>query len=134
MDFEFSEEHKMLRDAIRDFAEKEIAALVDEAEEKEKFPVELFSKMGELGYLCVSYPVEYGAAGMGMVGECIVIEEIAKISAGITAKMYAKKPHFSPRRNISQATKTPYIMKKDIKIINPDASSAIIVEPLDQYW
>ena len=84
MDFEFSEEHKMLREAIRNFAEKEIAPLVEEAEEKEQFPVELFPRMGELGYLCLSYPAEYGAAGMGLIGACIAVEELAKVCAGIT--------------------------------------------------
>jgi len=83
MDFELSEEHKMLREAIKDFVEKEIAPLVDEAEAKEQFPVQLFPRMGELGYLCLGYPAEYGAGEMGMIGECIVIEEIAKIAAGI---------------------------------------------------
>ena len=68
MDFEFGEEHKMLREAIRDFAEKKIVPLVDEAEEKERFPKELFPRMGKLGYLCVSHPAEYGAGGMGMIG------------------------------------------------------------------
>ena len=49
MDFELSEEHKMFRQAIRDFAQKEVVPLVDEAEEKETFPRELFPKMGKLG-------------------------------------------------------------------------------------
>jgi len=84
MDFEFSEEHKMLRQAIRDFAEKEIAPLVDEAEAKAEFPVQLFSRMGELGYLCLSYPAQYGGGDMGLIGECIAIEELARVSAGMT--------------------------------------------------
>lgn len=84
MDFDFAKEQQMFRDAIRSFAEKEIAPLVSEAEEKEKFPVELFSKMGRLGYLGVRYPVEYGGGGMGEIGNCIALEEIARISFGIS--------------------------------------------------
>lgn len=87
MDFEFSEEHKMLREAIRDFVQKEIAPLVDEAEAKEEFPIELFPKMGELGYHCLSYPAKYGAGDMGLIGECIAIEELAKVSAGIAGAL-----------------------------------------------
>lgn len=87
MYLELSEEQKMFREAIRSFAEKEIAPLVEEAEEKEKFPVELFPKLGRLGYLCITYPVEYGGAGMGKVSEGIWIEEIARISGGITAAL-----------------------------------------------
>lgn len=85
MDFEFTEEQKMFREAIRDFGEKEIEPIVDEYEEKHHFPVELFPKMGKLGYLCVAFPAEYGAAGMGMMGECIEVEELARFSSGITS-------------------------------------------------
>ena len=83
MDFEFSEEQKMFREAIRDFARNELAPLVDEAEKNEAFPVQLFPRMGELGYMCISYPAEYGGAGMGKVEECIEWEEISQISLGI---------------------------------------------------
>jgi alkylation response protein AidB-like acyl-CoA dehydrogenase len=85
MDFELSEAHKMLKEAIRNFAEKEIAPLVEEAEAEESFPVKLFPQMGKLGYLCVRYPPEYGGAGLGKIGDCITIEEIARICAGISA-------------------------------------------------
>ncbi len=83
MDFEFSEEQKMLKEAIRSFAEKEIAPLLDEAEAKEEYPVQIFPKMGELGYLCLSYPTKYGAGDMGLVGECIVLEELSRVGGGI---------------------------------------------------
>jgi len=85
MDFEFSEEHKMLKDAIKDFTQKEVIPLVEDAEENEHFPVELFAKMGKLGYLCLSHPAKYGAGEMGMIGECIMVEELAKASVGIAA-------------------------------------------------
>ena len=80
MDFEFSEEQKMFQEAIRSFARKELAPLVDESEKNEKFPVKLFPRMGELGYICISYPVEYGGAGMGKVEDCIEWEELCQIS------------------------------------------------------
>ena len=85
MDFEFNEEQKMFKQAIRDFAQKEITPLVDEAERTATFPLPLFPKMGELGYLCVRYPPEYGGAGMGKIGDCISVEEIAYVNVGIAA-------------------------------------------------
>jgi butyryl-CoA dehydrogenase len=85
MDFELTEEQKIFKSAIRKFAEKEIAPLVDEAEEKEKFPVELFPKMGKLGYLGIRYPEEYGGAGVDKVTECIYVEELHRICSGIAA-------------------------------------------------
>lgn len=87
MDFELTEEHKMFRDAIRNFAEKEIAPLVDEAEEKESFPKQLFPQMGALGYLCVRYPAQYGGAGMDKIAECIYVEELSRVCAGISAAL-----------------------------------------------
>jgi len=85
LDFELNEEHKMFREAIRDFAEREVAPLVKEAEETETFPVQLFPKLGELGYLCPGYPEEYKGGGLGKIGDCILIEELARVCAGISA-------------------------------------------------
>ena len=85
MDFEFSEEQKMFREAVRNFAAKEVAPLVDEAEKNEAFPTELFPKMGKLGYLCPGYPPEYGGGGLGEVGTAIMVEELARVSSGITS-------------------------------------------------
>ncbi len=83
MDFEFTEVHNMLREAIRDFAKKEIAPIMDEAEEKEISPIELFPKMGSLGYMCTWASKEYGGAEMDRVAECIINEELAYVNMGI---------------------------------------------------
>ncbi|HEX7363561.1 MAG TPA: acyl-CoA dehydrogenase family protein [Dehalococcoidia bacterium] len=85
MEFELSEEHKMFKEAICNFAQKEIAPLVDEAEKNATFPLQLFPMMGKLGYLCVRYPAEYGGAAMGKLGDCISVEEVAYQSVGICA-------------------------------------------------
>lgn len=83
MDFEFSEDEKIFQKTIRRFAETEIAPLVEEAEEKEETPKVLFQKMGELGYLGIRYPEKYGGGGSSFILECICIEEINRICAGI---------------------------------------------------
>jgi alkylation response protein AidB-like acyl-CoA dehydrogenase len=83
MDFELSEAHKMFRDSIRDFAKREIAPIVEEAEENEFCPPDLFSKLGKLSYLCPAFPVEYGGGGLGKMGDCILLEEVAKVCSGI---------------------------------------------------
>jgi len=88
VDFEFSEEHKMFRQAIRDFVKTEIAPLVKEAEGKEEFPIQLFPHMGELGYLCPGYPAELGGGGLGEIGHCIAVEEICRFACdGIGAAL-----------------------------------------------
>jgi alkylation response protein AidB-like acyl-CoA dehydrogenase len=85
MDFELSEEHRIFREAIREFAEKEIGPLVEEAEETETFPVQIFPRMGELGYLCIRYPEEYGAAGVDKLMECLYVEELGRVCLGIAS-------------------------------------------------
>lgn len=90
MDFELTEENRIFRDAIRDFAEKEIAPLVDEAEETGIFPKQLFRKMGEQGFLCPRYPIELGGGGGDKVTECIMVEEINRVCPGIAAALMAQ--------------------------------------------
>ena len=94
MDFEFTEEQKMFQKAIRDFAEKEMAPLVDEAEANEAFPIGLFHRMGELGYIGMGMPEKYGGGGIGLTGECIFKEEMSRICAGITQSVVFLPPSF----------------------------------------
>jgi len=90
MDFELSEPQKMFQAAIRSFVQKEIAPIVDEAEEKEECPRDIFSKLGKLGYLCPAYPEEYEGGGLGKIGDCILCEEIASVCAGINSGIAAQ--------------------------------------------
>ncbi len=90
MDFELTEENRIFQEAIRDFAQKEIAPLVDEAEEKNAFPKQLFKKMGEQGFLCPRYPMELGGGGGDKITECIMMEELNKVNAGIAASLMAQ--------------------------------------------
>lgn len=83
MTIELSEDQIMLRQAARDWAEKEVKPLVDKAEEEEKFPVELFPKAGQLGYLGLNVPEEDGGGGAGVTEEVIFREEVARVCAGI---------------------------------------------------
>jgi alkylation response protein AidB-like acyl-CoA dehydrogenase len=64
-----------------------MAPLVEEAEAKEKFPKELFPKMGDLGLLCVSYPKEYGGSQLSKIDECIWVEEISRICVGFASAL-----------------------------------------------
>ncbi|KAF0122474.1 MAG: butyryl-CoA dehydrogenase [bacterium] len=83
MDFEFTEEQRIFREAIKNFAENEIGPLVEEAEETEVYPVEIIPKAGKLGFLCVRYPEKYGAAGTDKLTENIYIEELMRVCSGI---------------------------------------------------
>ena len=83
LNFEFTEEQEMFRDTIRDFAAKEVEPLIEEYEEKEDFPKELFPKLGEMGFLGIVFPEEYGGVGMDKITDCIFSEEMGKVNAGI---------------------------------------------------
>jgi len=87
MDFELTEEHRIFQKFIRDFAETEIAPLVEEAEETNTFPRQLFKKMGEMGFLCPRYPEELGGGGADKITEIIMAEELNRINAGIAASL-----------------------------------------------
>ena len=87
MDFDLTEEHVLFQDAIRDFAQNEIAPLVDEAEQTNVFPKQLFKKMGSLGFLCPRYPVELGGGGGDKIMDCIMAEELNRVNAGIAASL-----------------------------------------------
>ncbi|OGU66726.1 MAG: acyl-CoA dehydrogenase [Stygiobacter sp. RIFOXYC12_FULL_38_8] len=77
-EFQFSEEQIMLRDMTRDFVNNEIKPIAAKIDAEEKIPAELRQKLGELGFLGVSFPEEYGGGGFGEVGYCVMQEEIAR--------------------------------------------------------
>lgn len=89
LSYAFTEEQEEIRAMVREFAQGEIAPLVEEAERNEKFPVEIMPKLGELGLLGIVFPEEYGGIGADKITECIFVEEMAKVSAGITASVNA---------------------------------------------
>lgn len=83
MSFEISPEQNAFKKAINAYAKKEIAPLMEEAEEKERFPKHLFKKMGDLGYLCINCPGEFGGPGATKMMECDYIEELSFINLGM---------------------------------------------------
>ena len=83
LDFEFTDEQNMFRETIREFGQNEIEPLIEEYEKKEDFPKELFPKLGEMGFLGIVFPEEYGGVGLDKVTDCVFAEEMGRISAGI---------------------------------------------------
>ncbi|WP_299125723.1 acyl-CoA dehydrogenase [uncultured Tenacibaculum sp.] len=81
MDFNLTEEHLMIRDAARDFAQTELLPGVIERDEKQEFPNELVRKMGELGFMGVMVDPKYGGSGMDAVSYVLIMEELSKIDA-----------------------------------------------------
>jgi alkylation response protein AidB-like acyl-CoA dehydrogenase len=81
MDLQLSEEHQMIRDAARDFAQNEIAKVAAHYDETGEFPYETINKMGQLGFMGVEVPEEYGGAGLDTMSYVLAMEEINKVDA-----------------------------------------------------
>ncbi|MEO0581222.1 MAG: acyl-CoA dehydrogenase [Bacteroidota bacterium] len=81
MNFELTEEHKLIRQMARDFAEKELKPGVIERDEKQSFPDDLVRKMGEQGFMGMMVDPEYGGGGMDTVSYVLAMEELSKWDA-----------------------------------------------------
>ena len=81
MDLQLSEEHRMIRDAARDFAQNEIAKVAAHYDETGEFPYETIEKMGQLGFMGIEVPEEFGGAGMDTLAYVLALEEINKVDA-----------------------------------------------------
>ena len=88
MDFAFTEDQELFRKAVRGFAEKEIAPIARECDERQEFPLALFRKLGDLGYLGAKFPPEYGGSQAGLVSGAIMAEEMSQASPGIFLGIY----------------------------------------------
>ncbi|MCK4470456.1 MAG: acyl-CoA dehydrogenase family protein, partial [Anaerolineae bacterium] len=87
MDLNLTEEHKMIRKMVRQFAEKEVAPIAAEMDEKAEVPFKNIKKMGELGLMGLTVSEEYGGAGMDTVSYCIATEELSKACASTAIVM-----------------------------------------------
>ncbi len=83
MDFLLTEEQKAIKEAAREFAEKEFPKYAEECDREEKFPFELWKKAAELGFIGMYIPEEYGGQGLGILDFCLVVEEFWRVDAGL---------------------------------------------------
>lgn len=87
MEFNYTEEHLMIRQAARDFAQTELLPGVIERDNEQKFPMEQIRKMGELGFMGMMVSPEYGGGGMDTISYVLAMEEISKIDASASVCM-----------------------------------------------
>ena len=84
-----NEQHVMIRDAVRRFAEQEIAPVSERLWEEQEFAYQVWKQAGELGFLGLPYPEEHGGGGGDWLGFTIVLEEIARVDAAVASSMMA---------------------------------------------
>ena len=113
LDFDLGPEIDMLRDTVRGFADDEIAPLAAEIDRTDRFPRELWPKMGALGLHGITVEEEYGGAGMGYLAHCVAMEEVSRGSAsvGLSYGAHSNLCVNQIRRNGSEAQKRKYLPK-----------------------
>jgi len=89
MNFELTEVQQMIRETVRDFAEREIKPLAQELDERAEFSIELTKKIGELGLFGMYLPEKYGGQGMDTLSYIIAVEELARVDGSHAATLAA---------------------------------------------
>ncbi|MBM3274963.1 MAG: acyl-CoA dehydrogenase family protein [Candidatus Sericytochromatia bacterium] len=89
MGFGLTEEQEMLRSALRDFSAREVAPIAAEYDDRDEFPMHLWTKLGDLGFLGIGFPEAYGGSGGGFQEVQIAGEELAYASFGIALSIFA---------------------------------------------
>ena len=113
LNFQLGDDIDALRDAVRDFAQGQIAPRAAEIDRNDQFPMDLWRKMGDLGVLGITVSEEYGGANMGYLAHMIAMEEISRASAsvGLSYGAHSNLCVNQIKRNGSDAQRAKYLPK-----------------------
>ncbi len=111
LNYQLGEDIDALRDAVRAFADEEIAPRAAEIDRTDQFPMDLWRKMGDLGVLGITVPEEYGGANMGYLAHMVAMEEISRASAsvGLSYGAHSNLCVNQIKRNGNEAQKKKYL-------------------------
>jgi alkylation response protein AidB-like acyl-CoA dehydrogenase len=89
MEFDLSNDHRLLRDTVREFAEQEIAPVAEELDRTKSFPYEIVRRLGELDLMGIPFPEEYGGAGSDSLAYALAVEELARVDSSVAITLCA---------------------------------------------
>jgi short-chain 2-methylacyl-CoA dehydrogenase len=89
MEFDLSDEHRLLRATVREFAEQEIAPVAEELDRTKSFPYEIVRRLGELDLMGIPFPEEYGGAGGDSLAYALAVEELARVDSSVAITLCA---------------------------------------------
>jgi alkylation response protein AidB-like acyl-CoA dehydrogenase len=89
MDFGLTDEQRLLRDTVRDFARQEVAPVAEELDRTKAFPYEIVAKLGGLGLMGIPFPEEYGGGGADTLSYALAVEELARVDSSVCITMAA---------------------------------------------
>jgi alkylation response protein AidB-like acyl-CoA dehydrogenase len=89
VDFELSDEQRLLQRTVREFARQEVAPVAEELDRDKRFPYELVAKMGELGLMGIPFGEEYGGGGADTLSYVLAVEELARVDSSVCITMAA---------------------------------------------
>jgi len=89
VNFDVADDHRLLRDTVREFAQSEIAPAVEELDRTKSFPYEIVRRLGELDLMGIPFPLEYGGAGGDTQAYALVVEELARIDSSVAITLCA---------------------------------------------
>jgi isovaleryl-CoA dehydrogenase len=113
LNFQLGDDIDALRDAVREFAQAEIAPRAAEIDKTDQFPMDLWRRLGDLGVLGITVGEEYGGANMGYLAHMIAMEEISRASAsvGLSYGAHSNLCVNQIKRNGSEAQRQKYLPK-----------------------
>jgi short/branched chain acyl-CoA dehydrogenase len=89
VEFDLDQDHRLLRDTVREFAEREVAPVAEELDRTKRFPYEIVKRLGELDLMGIPFPEEYGGAGGDSLAYAIVVEELARVDSSVAITLCA---------------------------------------------
>jgi short-chain 2-methylacyl-CoA dehydrogenase len=89
MDFDLTDEHRLIQSTVRDFATREVAPVAEELDHEHRFPYEIVAKLGELGLMGIPFPQEYGGGGGDSLGYALAVEELTRVDSSVAITLCA---------------------------------------------